>query len=78
MSPAHLLALFVTGGVVGHLEVVEVQNVLHLVVVSSSLADNGGHVKQKDVSGKNEQSREQRDDVAAGHNFISQRQTDDI
>lgn len=54
MSPTHLFALFVTGGVVGHLEVVEVQNVLHLVVVPSSLADNGGHIKQEDVPGKNE------------------------
>lgn len=55
--PTDLFALLVSGRVVRHLEVVEVQNVLHLVVVPSSLADNSGHVKQKDVSGKNEPSQ---------------------
>lgn len=63
--PTDLFALLVSGRVVRHLEVVEVQNVLHLVVVPSSLADNSGHIKQKDVSGKNEPSQSQFDDVPA-------------
>lgn len=40
-----LFALSVRGGIVGDLEAVEIQNVLHLVVVSSSLANNHRHVK---------------------------------
>lgn len=43
----HLLALLVRHGVVGDLEDVEVEHVLHLVVVAASFADHGGHVKQE-------------------------------
>ena len=51
-QPTDLLALSVRGGVVCDLEVAEVEDVLHLIVVSPPLTNNGGHVKQKDVSGK--------------------------
>lgn len=51
-QPTDLFALSVRGGVVCDLEVVEVEYVLHLIVVSSSLADNDSHIKQKDVSVK--------------------------
>lgn len=50
--PTDLFALSVRGGVVCHLEGVEVQDILHLIVVPSSLANDGGHVEQKDVSEK--------------------------
>lgn len=44
-QPTDLFALSVRGGVVGDFEAVEIQNVPHLVVVSSSLANNHSHVK---------------------------------
>lgn len=50
--PTDLFALSVRGGVVCHLEVVEVQDILHLIVVPPSLANDGGHVEQKDVPEK--------------------------
>lgn len=42
---ADLFGLSVRGGVIGDLEVVEVEYVLHLVVVPTSLANNDGHIK---------------------------------
>lgn len=47
---ADLFTLFVRGGVVGDFEVVQVQYVLHLIIVSTSLANNDSHIKQKDMS----------------------------
>lgn len=52
LRPTDLFALSVRDEVVCHLEVVEVQDILHLIVVPSSLANDGGHVEQKDVSEK--------------------------
>ena len=40
-----LFTLSVRGGVVCDLKIVEVEDFLHLIVVSSSLANNDGHVK---------------------------------
>lgn len=47
-----LFALSVRGGVVCDLEVIEVEYVLHLIVVASSLANYDSHVEQKYVSVK--------------------------
>lgn len=44
-QPTDLLALSVRGGVVCDLEVAEVEDVLHLIVVSPPLANNDGYVK---------------------------------
>lgn len=45
-----LFRLSFRGGVVCDLEVVEVEHVLHLVVVPPSLANNEGDIEQEDVS----------------------------
>lgn len=40
-----LFSLSVRCGVVGDFEIVEVEHILHLVVVPSSLANNDGHIE---------------------------------
>lgn len=52
--PTDLFAFSVRGGVVGDFVAVKIQNILHLVVVSSSLANNHSHVKQEDMPGGDE------------------------
>lgn len=43
--PTHLFSLSVRGGVVGDFEVGEVKDVFHLIVVSTSLANDDSHIK---------------------------------